>query len=58
MKTTSIIPLVNWGMGTVLIGVFALVCVVLVLVVYSMASGDKKAPTTENEPTDHNKAVN
>jgi heme/copper-type cytochrome/quinol oxidase subunit 2 len=58
MKTTSIIPLVNWGMGTILIGIFALVCIVLVLVVYNMASSDKKAPTIENEPTDHNEAVN
>ncbi|WP_165605863.1 hypothetical protein [Flavivirga aquatica] len=37
-----IIPLVNWGIGTIFIGVFALVCVVLALVVYNMANSDKK----------------
>lgn len=36
------IPLVNWGMGTIIIGVFALVCVVLVLVVYNLSAHDKK----------------
>jgi len=42
MKLISL-PLVNWGMGTVIIGVFALVCVVLVLVVYNLANTDKKS---------------
>jgi hypothetical protein len=36
------IPLVDWGMGTVVIGVFALVCVVLVLVVLNLMNSDKK----------------
>ncbi|MGJ8667267.1 MAG: hypothetical protein ACSHW7_12935 [Patiriisocius sp.] len=36
------LPLVNWGIGTVIIGVFAVVCIVIVLVVYSLANGDKK----------------
>jgi hypothetical protein len=36
------IPLVDWGMGTVVIGVFALVCVVLVLVVLNLMKSDKK----------------
>lgn len=40
-------PLVNWGMGTVIIGVFALVCVALVLVVYSLANSDKKSADIE-----------
>jgi ABC-type spermidine/putrescine transport system permease subunit I len=36
------ISLFDWSMGVALIAVFALVCVVLVLVVYSMMKGDKK----------------
>ena len=36
------LPLVNWSMGAVLIGVFALVCIVMVAVVMSIAKGDKK----------------
>ena len=44
-----LIPLVNWGMGALLIGVFALVCIALVLVVYSLANNDKKAPDITND---------
>jgi hypothetical protein len=51
------ISLVNWGMGSVIIGVFALVCVVLVLVVYNMASAPSQPDNTEetslNEPKDN-----
>lgn len=47
-----ILPLVNWGMGAILIGVFAVVCVALVLVIYSLASNDKKAADTTREDTD------
>ena len=36
------IPLVNWGMGSILIGVFALVCIVMAVVIYNMANADKK----------------
>lgn len=36
------LPLVNWGMGTVIIGVFALVCIVMVLVVYNMINSKNK----------------
>lgn len=36
------LPLVDWGMGTVIIGVFAIVCVVIVLVVFSLAKSNKK----------------
>ena len=32
------LPLVNWGMGAVLIGVFALVCIVMVAVVMSLTN--------------------
>lgn len=35
------IPLVNWGMGSILIGVFVLVCIVMTLVVYNMVNTDK-----------------
>ena len=35
------IPLVNWGMGSILIGVFALVCIVMALVIYNMANNKK-----------------
>jgi len=38
----TIFPLVNWGMGTLIIGIFALVCIVLSLVVYSLISSGKK----------------
>jgi len=39
----TIIPLVDWGMGTTIIVVFGVVCVVLVLLVFNMVnSGNKK----------------
>ncbi|RMA58727.1 hypothetical protein [Ulvibacter antarcticus] len=34
--------LVDWGMGAALIGVFAVVCVILVLVVLNLMNSDKK----------------
>lgn len=40
------IPLVDWSLGAAFIAVFAVVCVILVLVVYSLMKGDKKK---ENE---------
>jgi ABC-type spermidine/putrescine transport system permease subunit I len=36
------ISIVNWGMGTAIIGVFVVVCVVLVAVVINMMKSDKK----------------
>ncbi|MGB0980576.1 MAG: hypothetical protein ACPGUH_00620 [Winogradskyella sp.] len=48
---TMILPLVNWGMGIVIIGVFAIVCIVMALVVYNLANSEKK---TNNTPTDTN----
>ena len=36
------LPLVNWGMGAVLIGVFAVVCILIVAVVMNLVKGDKK----------------
>mgnify|MGYP003650099570 CR=1 FL=1 len=47
MKTTSIIPLVNWGMGAILIGIFAVVCVVMIFIVYNMVTTGKKDTTDE-----------
>lgn len=39
----SVIPLVNWGLGVVMIGVFALVSLILIgLLVYFMTSGSDK----------------
>lgn len=38
----NIIPLVSWTNGTILIGVFALVCVGLVAAVMLLMSTDKK----------------
>jgi ABC-type spermidine/putrescine transport system permease subunit I len=36
------ISLVDWGMGTAIIGVFTVVCIVLVLIVVNMMNQDKK----------------
>lgn len=38
----SIIPLADWGMGTTLIIIFALVCIVLTLIVLSLVFSGKK----------------
>lgn len=43
------LPLVNWGMGTIIIGVFALVCIVLTAIVMNMVKGNKK----NNDPTNN-----
>lgn len=45
---THFLPLVNWGLGTIMIAIFAVVCVILVAVIFSLASSDKKAPNTES----------
>lgn len=47
MKPTFL-PLVDWGMGTILIGVFALVCIIMALVVYNLAKGDKQKDASNN----------
>lgn len=36
------LALVNWGMGTAIIIVFAVVCVILSVVIYTMAQSGKK----------------
>jgi ABC-type transport system involved in cytochrome bd biosynthesis fused ATPase/permease subunit len=49
MNTLTVIPLVNWGMGAIIIGVFALVCIAMALVVYKMANSDKKRPKDKSQ---------
>ncbi len=39
---SNFIPQVNWGMGTAIIIVFAVVCVILSVVIYSMVQSGKK----------------
>jgi len=46
MKTNLIIPLANWGVGTALIVVFAVVCIGLTAVVLTMIYGGKKKDDT------------
>lgn len=41
-----ILPLVNWAMGAIIIGVFVIVCIVMVVVIYNLANGDKKENNT------------
>jgi hypothetical protein len=38
----QLIPLYNYGMGVAVIGLFALVCVILVVVLVSFMNGGKK----------------
>lgn len=44
------LPLVDWGNGVLMIGVFALVCIILVgLLIYFMSSGgNKKEENTDS----------
>lgn len=37
------IPLVSWGNGTIMIGVFAIVVVILISVVYALINSDKNS---------------
>lgn len=36
------LPLVNWAMGAAIIGIFALVCIVMIAIVMNLIQGDKK----------------
>lgn len=48
MNLTTSLPLVNWGMGVIIIGVFAIVCIAMAWIVYHMANSDKgKAKDSE-----------
>lgn len=44
----SVISLANWGIGTALIIIFALVCVVLTLIVLSLVFSGKKKEQDNN----------
>lgn len=52
MNTLFSLPLVNWGMGVIIIGIFALVCIVIAVVIYRMANGDKKTDTSDKTVTE------
>ena len=41
--------LVDWGMGAMLIGVFAVVCIAMVLVVYGMSRNGKSVTNGEED---------
>lgn len=47
MKTVTLLR-VDWGMGTLIIGIFAIVCIVMALVVYNLANSGKKDNKKEN----------
>jgi len=49
------LPLVNWGLGTILIGVFALVCIILVAVIYSLSRGTNNVKDDLNDSNIENK---
>ena len=43
------IPLVDWGNGVIMIGLFALVVIILIgFLIYYLGGGPKKDDTTEN----------
>lgn len=46
---SQLIPLVDWAMGSAIIGVFVLVCVALVLIVVNMMNSDKKKNEEEKK---------
>ena len=48
----NLIPLVDWGMGTALIVVFALVCVGLTALVLSFVFGGKKKEDDKPFPSE------
>ncbi|MDN3724169.1 hypothetical protein QRD02_07225 [Aequorivita sp. SDUM287046] len=45
--TIIILPLANWGAGTILIAIFAVVCIVLTALVLSFIFGGKKKKEDE-----------
>jgi len=42
LSSFTFLPLVDWTMGAVLLGVFLLVCAILVAIVMNMVNSDKK----------------
>ena len=51
---TLFLPLVDWGMGTFLIGVFAFVCIILVAVIYSLSRSKDIVPEHKDETHEKN----
>lgn len=49
------LPLVNWGLGTVLIGVFALVCMILIVVIYNLSRGTNNVTNDTPNELDNDK---
>lgn len=46
---SNTIPLVDWGIGTIFLVTFLVVCVILVLVVLNLMNSDKKK---EDDPSE------
>ena len=46
---TLLLPLVNWGLGTIIIGVFVVVCIILVAVIYSLSRGTNNVRDDVND---------
>jgi Na+-translocating ferredoxin:NAD+ oxidoreductase RnfG subunit len=51
---TLFLPLVNWVLGTMLIGVFAVVCIILIAVIYSLSREKSTAVTDADNELDQN----
>ncbi|HLS29663.1 MAG TPA: hypothetical protein VK021_02280 [Flavobacteriaceae bacterium] len=47
--TQSFLPLYSWGMGTALIIIFALVCIVLTIMVFKFVMSGKSKEQIEKE---------
>lgn len=45
------LPLVDWGMGTFIIGVFAVVCVIIIAVIYNLSRSKDTVPDTNEDTT-------
>ena len=54
----NLIPLVDWGMGTALIVIFALVCIGLTALVLSFVFGGKKKTDDNSFPSDEENSKN
>ena len=51
--TNSITPLAHWGIGTILIIIFAIVCIALTAIVLGFVFAGKKKPEEEVAPSDN-----
>ena len=52
------LPLVNWGLGTLIIGVFAVVCIVLIAVIYNLSREKTTIMTDADKELDKNDTNN